>query len=371
MKNLVFLCMLFPGLVFAQQTTHTFSFDGQTRQYIKYVPSSYTGSEAVPVVFSLHGLGDNMSNFSQVGFHQVADTANIIIITPEALPETILTGGANAWNSGAGSFGLSLNGNINDIGFLGAILDTIIANYNVDETRVYSCGFSLGGFMSQRIACELNTRFTAVASVAGTIGGELTCSPGASVPVCHFHGTADATIAYSGNIYGSDPEDLVDFWATNNGCTATPTTTALPDNASDGYTVTHYEYGSCTDEAGVEFFKVTGADHVWLFTPVNDISYTEEIWKFFLKYPTAPDTSISTSANITTKPTINIHPNPASGSISITGITGVKYIFNGAGKLLLTTNENTLNVSTYPTGLYFLQIRDSNGKLFTRKWVKE
>jgi polyhydroxybutyrate depolymerase len=67
--------------VIAQQTI-TWDYDGIARKYKQYVPSSYDGSTAVPLVIALHGLGDNINNFQGVGFQVVADTAGFITIYP-------------------------------------------------------------------------------------------------------------------------------------------------------------------------------------------------------------------------------------------------------------------------------------------------
>jgi len=175
-KIILALVALIPLSFFSQLTTHSWDFDGETREYLMYVPSIYDGSTPVPVVFCLHGLGDNMNNFANIGMNYVADTANFIVITPQALVDNL--SGSTAWNSGASAFGYVLNGSVDDIGFLGAIIDTLNTNLNIDLQRVYSCGFSMGGFMTNRMACERNDPNAAKASVAGTIGSEVTCKPG-------------------------------------------------------------------------------------------------------------------------------------------------------------------------------------------------
>lgn len=53
-----------------------------SRDYILYVPSSYTGSDAVPLVFNLHGLGSSpsqqmlLTSMSPSGFIVVAREAH-------------------------------------------------------------------------------------------------------------------------------------------------------------------------------------------------------------------------------------------------------------------------------------------------------
>lgn len=307
MKRLILLCMAtcMGVAAFGQFSNHSFVFGGQTRQYRQYVPGIYDGSTQVPLVIALHGLGDDMTNFSGIGLNYFADTANFIVVTPQALVDQL--SGSTAWNSGASAFGLTLNGTVDDVGFITALIDSMSAHYNINPNRVYACGFSLGAFMCHRLACELNDRIAAIGAVAGTIGTNLNCQPGRAVPVLHFHGTADATISYTSNSFGMSTEPTMQFWATNNGCTAGPDTTHVPDIANDGYTVDHLEWSGCSHNFGVEFFKVYGADHIWL-GPLNDIFYTAEIWRFFNKY--VHPNGMAALHSPVAGPSINIFPNP-------------------------------------------------------------
>lgn len=355
---------------FAQHTTHSFTWDGLTREYIKYVPASYDGSTPVPVVFCLHGLGDNMNNFKNIGMNYVADTANFIVITPQAIVDPLTS--STAWNSGASYMGYTLNGNVDDMGFFGAIMDTLIANYNIDESRIFSCGFSMGGFMTNRLGCEMNDRIAAIASVAGTIGTALNCTPGRAVPACHFHGTGDSTVYYQGNLYGNDAEDVALFWASNNNCNTTPTTTALPDIMNDGYTVTHKLFSACDMGAEVELFRVDSADHVWL-TPANDIFYTNEIWKFFLKHSFA-DVSVN---EIQKTLSFDLYPNPSNGllTLSLEDTKDIYYqVIDVLGKNIVTAQPlslvETIDLSNLPNGTYMIKVTNSNtGATNTQKVI--
>ena len=286
MKNfLLLLLSIIPLFSQAQKTPRTVTFDGVSRSYIEYVPTIYDGSTAVPLVIALHGLGDTDDNFSNVGFEVLSEVENFIVVTPQALfAEVEVIPGVpipvgNAWNSGAGYSGITLNPDVKDVEFISFLIDSFVNHYNIDLDRVYATGFSMGGFMSNRLACELNDKIAAIGSVAGTIGSALNCNPERAVPMIHFHGTDDGTVAYTNNTFGTDAEETVEFWATNNSCDASSSATAFPDNVSDGITLTHYVYNNC--DADVEFFKADGAGHDWLYKPNNDISYTIEIWDFF------------------------------------------------------------------------------------------
>jgi polyhydroxybutyrate depolymerase len=361
-KLLLSLLALLPFFMSAQTTTHSWIFDGETREYLMYTPASYDGTVEVPVVFCLHGLGDNMTNFAGIRMDLVADTANFIVITPQALVDNL--SGSTAWNSGASAFGYVLNGTVDDIGFLGAIIDTLDANLNIDLKRVYSCGFSMGGFMTNRLGCEMNDRIAAIASVAGTIGSAVTCNPGRAVPACHFHGTGDGTVAYTGNQYGNDAEDLALFWSSNNNCGGTPTTTAIPDLANDGYTITHYLYSGCDDGADVELFKVDSADHEWLAPPpTNDIFYTTEIWEFFLRHTHPENVSVAELPVLS----FEMYPNPSNGIVQFSfesvsnGTISVLNILGETVKVINVSSLNmTIDLNDFDNGSYLIKYDQGN-----------
>ena len=359
MKIKLLLILALTTTLLNAQTSKTLVFGGLTRTYLEYVPAIYNGSTPVPIVLCLHGLGDNMNNFFGIGMRYVADTANFIVITPEARVDALA--GGTAWNSGASYLGYQLSQTVNDVGFLNALLDTVIANYNIDQTRIYACGFSLGGFMCQRLACESTTRFAAIASVSGTKGTALTCNPSKQIPICHFHGTADGTIAYTGNLYGNDPEVLVNYWVGFDNCNPTAVYTALPDLAADGRTIDHYLYPNGNNGTDVEFYKVNGGAHEWLFYPNNDISYTLEIWKFFMKYPKGP-ASVNHSE---IENNFEVYPNPASDYVTIKnyGKNKMVQIYNSSGQILYNNPEyygQKINTKQWSNGLYLLKYFDGN-----------
>lgn len=353
---------------FAQYSTHSFTFGGVTRQYLLYVPPVYDGSTPVPFILALHGLGDNMNNFAGINFNSVADTANFIFAIPQALVDNVLTN-STAWNSGAGEFGITLNPNVDDVGFLNALIDTVSAHYSIDSTRLYSTGFSMGGFMTNRLGCELNNRIAAIASVSGTIGSGITCNPSRVVPACHFHGTADQVIAYNGNMFGNDPEALVAYWASHDHCSSTPSTIdTLPHVAADSLHVIHYVYPNGLYGSDVEFYKVLNGQHQWLGPTGEDINYAVAIWNFFNKHKwvaQAPNGVNSIAQDLG----ISLYPNPASMTLTL-NVPGAGSELKGftitdlSGRPVYTNtsqsnmdNDLSIDVSGLARGVYIMQIK--------------
>jgi polyhydroxybutyrate depolymerase len=350
-------------------TNKTMLFDGLTRSYRIYVSPNYNASNPASIVMALHGLGDNMTNFSGIGFNYIADTANIIVLIPQAVTDALA---GTAWNSGAGAMGYYPNSSVNDIGFLNALVDTTMANYSINPQKVYLCGFSMGGFMTNRMALQSNTKFAAFASMSGTIGSAITTyAPGRTLPYAHFHGTADGTVAFSGNQYGIDADSVVSFWVKNNGCNAVPDTFHYADLASDGITVDRYNYSNGNPNANVSFFIMNGADHTVLFTPTNDINEPYQIWLFFKQL--LPITGINSV--IKTENNFQFFPNPADDYFTlISGGKGTCEIFDMTGKLISSSiideASQIIDITKLQAGMYFIKLSTPDNSSVQKLIVK-
>ncbi len=350
----------------AQTINGSFMHDGVQRDYSLYIPVNYSASNAAPLVLNFHGFGHNgvahENSFSK--FKAIADTAGFIVVAPTGTPLPILN--LNHWNVG----GWTNSSPVDDIGFASALIDTIATNYNINMARVYSTGFSNGGFFSHRLACELGYRIAAIASVAGTFTPEIqsNCTPSHPTPVLQIHGTTDPTVPYNGTTGngGMAPVDsVIDYWVNYNNCNSTPTVTALPDvNTTDGSTVERIVYSGGDAGVTVEHLKVTGGAHNWPGSTGNmDITASLEIWKFFSKYS---NTNVSTNSII--KSQFKIYPNPVLENLTIENSSNKKEVYavyNLVGNKVLegqlSTGSNSISFSSLSNGIYVLR---TSGKSF-------
>ena len=132
------LTILFSTSCFAQ--IQNFEWQNVQRQYLVKTPENY---ESLPVLFFLHGLGDNITRLdNEFHFQQIADNFNWMIVVPQALNE----GYGSMWNAGLTA------STTNDSGFLMALLDSLAVQYPVNQDSIFFTGFSMGGFMSHRMA---------------------------------------------------------------------------------------------------------------------------------------------------------------------------------------------------------------------------
>jgi polyhydroxybutyrate depolymerase len=353
-----FLALLFTFSVSAQLTSHTIMVGSVSRNYYKYLPTGYQITENLPVVFILHGLGGNAQQMTLAGFAGIADTARIIAIYPDALPNGL---GQTAWNNGT-----LASSNANDIGFFNVMMNKMILEQNANSSRIYVTGFSMGGIMSHHLACAMNNRIAAIGPMAGTMSTDdiATCVPAYKTPVIHLHGTSDMTVPYDGTPLPSLSlvAETMDFWRNVHGCAATADSSQLPNTASDGLTIDRFVYNNCTPLKSVELWRINGADHIYLYEPVNDITEAKEIWRFFLQWQ-HPNPAVASLESLVAENNFLISPNPSNGKVNVQSKeNGVFNLYGLDGSLLqhvniqIGANELSFNLVA---GIYLLA--DENG----------
>jgi polyhydroxybutyrate depolymerase len=259
--------------------TRTLTWQGRERSFRVHVPTGYQGLPT-PLVFNFHGFGSDA--WQQEIFSKMtgkADAAGFIVVYPNG------TGFPRGWNGG------TCCGNtqdVDDVGFVGAMIDDLSRSLCVDPKRVYATGMSNGGFLSHRLACELADRIAAVGPVAGVMGVS-PCTPARPISVMHFHGTADTIVPYDGGglLNFASVADTIAGWVVRNGCTA-PAEESFARGDSRCET-----YRACQAGAEVTLCTVDGGGHTWPGgTPVPTLGHTTQdliandaMWEFFAAHP--------------------------------------------------------------------------------------
>ena len=278
LKIIIFLLYFFPFSLFGQQTVYdSIIHDNIYRDYIVYIPLSYNASEPTPLVFNLHGRSSNAYQLMWYGdFRSIADSANFIIVHPQGL---LNSSGVTHWNIGQST--------VDDIGFFNSLYTRLIFDYNIDLSRVYSTGMSNGGYMSYYLACAMNDKISAIASVTGAMAQytQTICNPSHPTPIMEIHGTADPTVPFNDIVSG------LDYWRKYNNCNFIADTTVVPDLVlGDWSTVEHIVYNNGDNGVTTELFKVNNGGHTWPGSSFSigvtnyDINASVEIWNFFAKY---------------------------------------------------------------------------------------
>jgi polyhydroxybutyrate depolymerase len=269
--------------VSAAATTVAASLD---RPYDLFVPKSYTGATAVPLVVLLHGYTANgaLQEF-YFKLQPLAEAHGFLYVHPDGLKDGV---GNGFWNATDACCDLGDKG-VDDVAYLSSILDQVQAKYKVDPKRIYFVGHSNGGFMSYRMACDRADRVAAIVSLAGGTWADVSrCKPSQPVSILQIHGTKDSTIPYAGGqIQGHkfpSAEKTVATWAAYNGCAATPTASPTKldlDAKIDGTESTVSAFSDCKSSSAVELWTIDGGIH----TPPLSDSFSTAIIDFLLAHP--------------------------------------------------------------------------------------
>jgi polyhydroxybutyrate depolymerase len=168
---------------------------GLKRAYRTYVPRGL--KQGAPLVVVMHGSGENGVRIrieTGYGFERLADEHGFAVVYPNSY--------SFDWNDCSKVGDFSVNGlDIDDVGFLVALIDKLITEIGVDRGRVFATGVSAGGFMSIRLALEAPSRFRAVAAVAANMPTpeNSKCKPaGQGTSVMIMNGTNDPLVPFNG-----------------------------------------------------------------------------------------------------------------------------------------------------------------------------
>ena len=241
------------------QSTMSIMVNGQERQFRLSVPSSDAGTK-LALIIAFHGGGGSGEDFQQQSeFDQLGEQEKFIMAY--AIAEDDRTAAEGEWylNTAATSR--------DDNDFTEAIVDNLSSQYCIDQSRLYGIGYSLGSMFTYEIACQLNHRFAAVASYAGTMPVDPeTCDLVGSMGVLHIHGKLDYIIDYDDDWDWKDGEHegvgtmsnvpgMIDAWSMRANCASSET--------DADFFLEHITHSECNGGTRVEHYGIEFWEHTW------------------------------------------------------------------------------------------------------------
>jgi polyhydroxybutyrate depolymerase len=237
--------------------------DGMMRDYILSVPSNYDPNTPYRLIFGWHpwgGSAQQVAGTGNSGYYGLKGASNnqAILVSPEGLD---FQGGGLGWG----------NTNGRDIAFLRAMLDRFKSEMCIDESRIFSTGFSFGGMMSNAVACSGLAR--AVAPMAGNATSG--CTSGTTrVAYMGFHGDDDTVVSIASGRLSRDT------MVQRNGCT----TQTMPVTPSwcDGLNANNMPCNCVSYQGCAAGYPVTWCEFNGPHTPAPNSAAT--LWSFFSQF---------------------------------------------------------------------------------------
>lgn len=226
--------------------------DDHKRTYSLFVPSRAPRMAAYDgVVVALHpgGRRENGRRMEEaVDLNDQARRHGWIVIYPDALGGRFHAGECCGRRSSR----------TDDIRFVERLVQSAKRRYPIRRGRVFATGFSNGGFLVYRLACQTRL-LTAVAAVAAT---ELTrpCRPQRPVSIMHIHARDDRTVRFAGGTYrkwAKGALGLVAQWRSRNDCPNGRTTRQRSPDLLISTT------SGCSKRSRVVLVAPTRGGHAW------------------------------------------------------------------------------------------------------------
>lgn len=249
---------------------------GLTRWYRVYTPDPLP--EDSSIVLYLHGGTLSMRSIlspladSTSTWPEIAEQEGVVLVVPNGVnPETGDTyGNDQNWND-LRQDGAAGQHQVDDVGFLLALLDKIESDLGLTQPQIFVTGASNGGFMTYRLLIEAPERFAAGAAFIANlpdIGGSLS-HPKQPTPLMIANGTDDPLVPWDGGMVGKNrgmvisAEETVEWWIKANG--ADPgrvEVLLLPDLApDDDCRIERKYFPPSSDGAPVLFYSFLGGGH--------------------------------------------------------------------------------------------------------------
>ncbi|HEY5642014.1 MAG TPA: hypothetical protein VIS31_03985 [Woeseiaceae bacterium] len=241
----------------AAMSRHTLLHDGLEREYFVFLPSSYDGRSARPVVFFMHGYGGSATGTeaeTTQGLNRYADAYGYVMVYPQST--WFMSDDASgerseisSWNHISDAFDTGPAGPIctpdaerypcppecgncgdcgwascyDDVGFLKDLFERVARDLAVDPARFFVSGFSNGALMANRIGCEAAERIAAVALIGGRVEPGFECTPSRPLPLLQVNGSADTAVPFDGRAsddgyFFASTDAIVEHWTDRAEC---------------------------------------------------------------------------------------------------------------------------------------------------------
>jgi polyhydroxybutyrate depolymerase len=213
-----------------------------------------TNAAPAPLVIAMHGfLGNGANMQKKTRFDALARKHGFVAVYPN--------GKGRKWNDGR-----SARNRVDDVGYLSALIGSLVAKGTADPKRVYLTGHSNGGGMAMRMACDRPDLVRAISVVATKSPIEFQCGQGQPVPALFIHGTLDPISPHAGRSGASrlggalSSAATLDLWQRRNRCNRVAKRQVI-DKRNDGTSAEVVSYGGC--KAALSYIEITGHGHDW------------------------------------------------------------------------------------------------------------
>ena len=252
-----------------------------SRKAILELPGGHNVSHKLPLVVALHGY--TSSGLGVSGFFDLIDSVHEnghLLLRPDG---TISATGQRFWNATDACCNI-WGQEVDDFSWLTSLINEAITYHGADPEGIIIVGYSNGGFMAHRMACERGYMLRSIISLAGATHYDFNDCPNTGYPnVLQIHGTSDSVIFFDGGTILGDnypaASQTVFSWANRSGCDLTYTEINQLDLISPrGVNDTNeYEHLNCSSGNRVSLWEIPNGSHYPQLSSSSDDDFPSTI----------------------------------------------------------------------------------------------
>ena len=254
-------------------------------------PTEIKEGGSLPLIVALHGFTGNKKQLEgKWKLRRHVDEKQFVLVYPEGTRDS---NGRRFWN--ATNACCNMEGiDVNDVEYLMELVSEIESKFSIDSDSIHFAGWSNGGFMSYRLACQVSDRIASFVSLAGAnYKRSGICNSAAPVHVLQIHGTQDPIVEYEGGFFRDEQDrqgmnwypgalESVSAWAKINGCRNLPEQLGPLDldKSIEGPDTTILRFENESSGATAELWTIHGGSH----GPDFSLNYGELIVDWLLSH---------------------------------------------------------------------------------------
>jgi polyhydroxybutyrate depolymerase len=244
--------------------------NGLVRSF-QVIRPSQPAAARLPVLVVLHGVN------ATIGYEELRD-GFLPLVTSGQVILAYPVGYRQSWNAGT-CCGEAAVQDIDDVSFLTAVVGRLGADPGVDPNRISLLGYSNGGKMAYRMACDRPNLFASVTVVLAIPTSP--CDDGPAVPLLQVAAMDDNEIPYTP---GDPPRTAngalltpvtseVAYWRQRDGCAAGP------EQQTSGRLKIE-EWSRCAKGVRVELATYSSGGHYWPAGDEDTPAAGQVVWDF-------------------------------------------------------------------------------------------
>jgi len=282
-----------PADIIGKLSDARMNFQGISRLFSYYVPSSYVSGGKLPLMITLHGRSFNaQQQLLDSRFVAIAEREHFILVAPNCVTidadmnlasegytfsePKFVDSNMIRWNAG---FELHNELKIDDVSYILALIDYFEAQFSINLKKVFLTGMSNGALMSIYIATQVPEKIAGIGAVTGIVPFEyMKRNISAPMRVVFINGDKDPIVNING-FPGQSPSiyESAEWFSNQLGAGGKSTITYLPQTKRDDLTddltkVAKHEWAE-NNGSQVTLYVVEDGGHTW---PSGTQYYPEE-----------------------------------------------------------------------------------------------